>query len=517
MPRHDDQPSPGKRLFFLRQKLARLGQAWTVDDYNKLLYFYMINVPKVTDVERCAIFISDPENNRIFSMFATGITGRKIEPPLSGSVVGEVIRSNRTIIINDLDNRDGYHLLMDQQTGFTSRNTLCVPIRSLTDKRVIGAIQLLNKTGSLPFGHQDQLLLEEIAGYLTMTTEAILLNGEILQVADTINRDAEHAQHDRFPGTQFIAKSRAMTEVLKLVDTVAPLDINILIQGENGTGKELIARMIHQQSPRADNPFLPVNCACIPENLIESEFFGHEKGAFTDASACRKGRFEEARGGTLFLDEIGDMALHLQPKFLRAIQESEGSRLGSDTTVEYDVRLISASNKDLSREVSRGTFREDLFFRIFSVEIEIPPLRKRRDDILPLALAFLAETSTRFHKNIEGFSTKTIQLFESFPWPGNVRQLKKEIERLVALTREAELITPDKCSRDLLGHMSANQPQPRLDKIDAFSIPDRVRQLETALIKKALAATSNNKSRAAEFLHISRQGLFKKMKRYGIS
>lgn len=502
------------RLLLLRQRLSQLDRAWTVDDYNNFLIFYMNVVPKIMNVERCTIYISDREHSTIFSMFATGIEGRQIEPPLEGSIVGKVISANKTIIANKLSKLSGFHLLVDKQTGFVSRNTICAPIQSLTSEGVIGAIQLLNKKDNESFSRSDQIVLEEVANYLAMSIESILLNREILHVADKINREAERFDPKSLFGTSFIAESRAMREVLKIVDTVSGLDINILLQGENGTGKELIARMIHQQSHRTGNPFVPVNCACVPENLIESEFFGHEKGAFTNASAIRKGRFEKAKGGTFFLDEIGDMALHIQPKFLRAIQEGEGSRLGSNKIIKYDVRLISASNKNLAQEVKKGTFREDLFFRIFSIDIELPPLRQRQDDILPLALTFLGETNNRFQKNTEGFSSEIIQLFEAFPWPGNVRQLKKEIERLVALTKDGKIITVEKCSSDLLDFQGNNHPPKQLRRIADLSIPNQVKNLEMKLIQQALKKTGNNKSRAAELLKITRQGLFKKMKRY---
>jgi len=309
--RKDNQDGSGNQLLLLRQKLSQLGRAWTIDDYNNFLVFYMNYVPEIMNVERCTIYIRDRENNTIFSMFATGIEGRQIEPPLEGSIVGKVIHANKTMIVNDLSKLDGFHLLMDKQTGFVSRNTICAPIHSLTSAGVIGAIQLLNKKENGFFSRSDLILLEEIAGYLSMFTESILLNREILQVAGKINREMERLDQMSPFGTSFIAESRAMQDVLEMVHTVSDMDINILLQGENGTGKELIAQMIHQQSHRSRKSFVPVNCACIPENLIESEFFGHEKGAFTDASTARKGRFEEAKGGTLFLDEIGDMPLRV--------------------------------------------------------------------------------------------------------------------------------------------------------------------------------------------------------------
>ncbi len=512
-----ERSQPFGRLSLLHQKLSELSSAWTIDDHNNFLSFYKTIIPKIMDVERCTIYVRDRDNDKILTMFATGIDdGKQIDPPMRGSIVGEVIRTNTTICANDLRTLSGFHLQADKITGFVTKTILCAPIRSLSTGRVIGAVQLLNKKDSGIFNQTDRTALKEIGGYLAVSIESFLLNREILHFADRIHQEAKRFDQSQLLGSSFIAESRSLREVLKTVDTVSGLDINILLQGENGTGKELIARMIHQLSHRADQPFVPVNCACVPENLIESEFFGHEKGAFTDASTARKGRFEEAKGGTLFLDEIGDMALSIQPKFLRAIQEGEGSRLGSNRTTRYDNRLISASNKQLAGEVQTGRFREDLFFRLFSIDIEIPPLRERKDDILPLALLFLEETNTRFKKKTDSFSSEVIELFELFPWPGNVRQLRKEVERLVALTRNGEPVTPEKCSQELLDFFSGNSPPEHLRRADDLSIPDQVEKLERKLITQALEKSGNNKSQTARLLNISRQGLFKKMKRYGI-
>jgi transcriptional regulator with PAS, ATPase and Fis domain len=307
-----------------------------------------------------------------------------------------------------------------------------------------------------------------------------------------------------------------MREVLDLVQVIANSPINVIIQGENGTGKELIARMIHESGERRQQPFVPVNCACIPENLVESEFFGHEKGAFTGADAVRKGLFEEASGGTLFLDEIAEMPLQIQPKFLRAIQEGEGSRLGSSRLIHYDLRLISATNKDLTVQVKNGLFRDDLFFRLFSVEILIPPLRDRQEDILPLALHFLEVTNRHFNKNVAGFTSELLDMFEQYPWPGNVRQLLKEVERLVALTVSGEVVSIEKCSRELLSFHRQQRKSGESEPFAGYAIEPQVRNLEIGLIKRAMKRALGNKTKAADLLHITRQGLLKKIKRYNL-
>jgi DNA-binding NtrC family response regulator len=315
---------------------------------------------------------------------------------------------------------------------------------------------------------------------------------------------------------QLIAESRAMQQVLSTMRAVSRNPVNVLIQGESGTGKEVIARMIHHGSDRKGKPFVAVNCASIPENLMESEFFGYEKGAFTGAITSRGGRFEEADGGTLFLDEIGDMPPPIQPKFLRVIQEGEGSRLGSSRPIGYDLRIISASNKDLRREVAESRFREDLFYRLFSVEIHIPPLRDRREDIVPLTLFFVNRVSRRFKKTMKGFAPEMLHFFEEYPWPGNVRQLLHEVEHMVALTPEGERISLKYCSRELQKWRNFN-PVTIMQNQPALPLSEKVKEMEIACIKDALHKTSGKKLQASKLLGITRQGLDKKLRRYEIS
>lgn len=315
---------------------------------------------------------------------------------------------------------------------------------------------------------------------------------------------------------QLIAESRAMQQVLSTMRAVSRNPVNVLIQGESGTGKEVIARMIHHGSDRKEKPFVAVNCASIPENLMESEFFGYEKGAFTGAVTSRGGYFEEANGGTLFLDEIGDMPLAIQPKFLRVIQEGEGSRLGSAKPVRYDLRIISASNKDLRQEVAAGRFREDLFYRIFSVEIPIPPLRERREDIVPLTLFFINRVSKRFNKKLAEHSPELLALFEEYPWPGNVRQLLHEVEHMVALAPEGQRISLKHCSEELRKGRNA-RALAMVESTRDLSLAERVNELEITSIKEALRRTRGNKLQASKLLGITRQGLDKKIQRHKIA
>jgi len=304
-----------------------------------------------------------------------------------------------------------------------------------------------------------------------------------------------------------IGKSPAIQSVLEQVSIVAPTDATVLLHGETGTGKELIARAIHNLSSRRQRSFVPMNCAAIPSGLLESEMFGHEKGAFTGALMQKKGRFELADGGSLFLDEIGDISLELQPKLLRAVQEREFERLGSARTIHVDVRMIVATHRDLSAMMQEQKFREDLFYRLNVFPIEIPPLRERREDIPLLVNYFVSKFSSQMGKQIESISASAMQVLTSNPWKGNVRELANFIERAVILTRgrELEVASAELCTSSPIAIASQSDSS--------------FRQAECSVIIDALRAASGRvagKGGAAERLGLKRTTLQNKMRRLGI-
>jgi DNA-binding NtrC family response regulator len=300
------------------------------------------------------------------------------------------------------------------------------------------------------------------------------------------------------PG-RIVGRSRPMIEVFKLVAKVATGKSNVLLIGESGTGKELVARAIHAESNRREKPFVAVNCAAIPEALLESELFGHVRGAFTTAVADKAGLFEEAHGGTLFLDEVGDLALHLQAKLLRAIETQEIKRVGANAFSKVDVRIIAATNKLLPEVVKEGGFREDLYFRLNVVTIETPPLRDRKEDIPLLAEYFLAIQKRENGKNVHGIAPETLELLIDYPWPGNVRELAHVIERAVALSGKP-LLLPD----DLPPYVRPDAEK-RMRSLD---------EVERDYILEVLKQTRGNKQAAAQILHIDRKTLQRKMQSY---
>lgn len=307
-----------------------------------------------------------------------------------------------------------------------------------------------------------------------------------------------------------IFRSPIMSEVINLAGRVATSKATVLIQGESGTGKELVARLIHALSPRSEKPMTVVNCAALPESLLESELFGHEKGAFTGAVQRRIGRFEEAGGGSLFLDEIGELPQPVQVKLLRFLQEREFQRLGGNRTLHSDVRIISATNRDLKTKIGEGSFREDLFYRLNVVAITIPPLRERKEDLSPLIDHFLRHFSSQNEKEIEGVLPEAKDLLLKYDYPGNVRELANIIERAVVIARGSLISTRD------LPFYEERLSSDREERMGRTTLKDSVERLERKMILEAMEKTKNHQTKAADLLGISERMLRYKLKKYAL-
>jgi len=337
---------------------------------------------------------------------------------------------------------------------------------------------------------------------------------DLLRVADRAMREAtlrrevsrlRREVHKEYSFHQILGKSKPMQEVFDLIRRVADSPTNVLITGESGTGKELVAKAIHYNSERRDAPFVPVNCAAIPETLIESELFGHVKGAFTDAKTDKRGLFEEAQKGTLFLDEISELPTLLQAKLLRAIQEREIRRVGATRPVPVDVRIIAATNLNLAEEVKVKRFREDLYYRLNVIEIRLPPLRERREDIPMLVESFLRKCADASHKTLRGMNETALALLMDFPWPGNVRELENVVERAVTLAR-GEQIVPEDLPPSILG---ARGDRKIIDEAADRTLP--LQEVEKEYILRILEKTGGNKYQAAQALGIDRKTLYRKL------
>ena len=338
--------------------------------------------------------------------------------------------------------------------------------------------------------------------------KVILKRALYIQNLEKENRRLSEELEHKFKFEDMVGSSGKVREVFKLIRRVAPVDATVLITGESGTGKELVARAIHYQGLRKENPFIVINCGAIPENLLESELFGHEKGSFTDAHIQKIGKLEIANKGTVFLDEIGEMSLGLQVKILRFLQERVIERVGGNKPIELDVRVVAATNSDLARKIEQGSFREDLYYRLGVINISLPALREREKDILLLANYFLNKYKNDVSgKEIKGFSKEAKEIMLKFSWPGNIRELENRVRRALILT-ENSFITPAE-----LGFNS--------DEIDVnigkLSLKDARRNIEITLIKKALEESKGNMSLAAKMLGVTRPTLYDLMKKYQVS
>ncbi len=339
---------------------------------------------------------------------------------------------------------------------------------------------------------------------LSRAVESHRLRDEVKRLRKAVEEGGQFAE--------LLGSSPAMQRLFDLLSRVAESDSSVLVTGESGTGKEMVARALWSKGRRKDGPFVAVNCAAVPEQLLESELFGHAKGAFTDARSARAGLFQQADGGTLFLDEIGDMPIHLQVKVLRALQERKVRPVGADAEVPVDLRLITATHKDLETAITEGKFRQDLYFRLNVIQVDLPPLRARGGDVLMLSQHFLRHFATRANKEVKGLSPEVAKALNGYSWPGNVRELQNCIERAVALTRSEQLL-PD----DLPERIRGFQPSHVVVAGDDPSELVPMEEVERRYISRVMQAVGGNKTMAARALGLDRTTLYRKLERYGLA
>ena len=400
------------------------------------------------------------------------------------------------IVITDLvlGDRDGLDLIREAQSIDPFIAVVVVTgygtVETAVEAMQLGAVDYLRKP-------------VDLTG-LRIRVERALEGAALRRRADELERTID----DRFGFEGIIGSSHAMHAIIQKLKQVAPTDASILILGDSGTGKELIAKAIHANSRRKGNVFVPLNCAALGEGVLESELFGHERGAFTGASSLRKGRFEHANDGTLFLDEVGDISTSVQVKLLRVLEEGEVVRMGSNDPVPTNVRLICATHRDLRKRIEEEKFREDLFYRINVVTIEIPPLRDRTVDIPLLVNHFLAEYSRIHDKPVDGISREALRVLTAYSWPGNVRELKNAIENMVVTSQEQVLEVDD-----LPGHIHPQQP---LDASRSLPIGTTIQEMERELIRATLEFVDGNRRKAAESLGIGERTLYRKIGEYDL-
>ncbi|MDR1024647.1 MAG: sigma 54-interacting transcriptional regulator [Treponema sp.] len=474
-------------------------------DIHALLSHILESVTRFCGGEASSILLLDREKQELYFETALGIKGQDLKQytlKAGEGIAGWVVQHNKTLVVNDVDNDKRHQRRISREINFPLTNMIAVPMR-LKDE-CIGVIEILNKGDGKPFGEDDvewvEIFATQAAMAITNARNIEQARSEIQLLRDQLKTGG--AYH------VLIAKSTAILEKLEIIDRVAKTDSSVLILGESGVGKELFAEQIHLRSPRSNAPFIRVNCAAIPEGLLESELFGHVKGAFTNAIANRQGRFEMADGGTIFLDEIADIPLALQAKLLRVIQERTFEKVGSDVSLTVNVRILAATNKDIEAQVKQGAFRSDLYYRLNVLPLYIPPLRQRPDDIPELAFFFLKKFMAETKKQFEGFSDDAMEALLSYSWPGNIRELENCVERACVIGKNRQIRREDLF---LNARMEISEPRG-----GERNLKNAINSFKTQFIRKVLEENKWNQTETAKALDIQRTYLSRLIKELDI-
>ncbi|MDR3145425.1 MAG: sigma 54-interacting transcriptional regulator [Treponema sp.] len=474
-------------------------------DVHALLAHILESLTRLCEGEASGILLLDREKQELNFETVLGIKGQDLGHytiKTGEGIAGWVVRHNKTLIVNDVDSDKRHQKRIFREINYPLTNMIAVPMR-LKDE-CIGVIEILNKTGGRSFVEEDvewaQIFATQAAVAITNARNIEQARGEVRLLRG--GGTDEHGYHT------LIAKSPAILEKLEIIDRVAKTDSSVLILGESGVGKELFAEQIHLRSPRGRAPFIRVNCAAIPEGLLESELFGHVKGAFTNAIANRQGRFEMADGGTIFLDEIADIPLALQAKLLRVIQERTFEKVGSDVSITVNVRILAATNKDIEAQVEKKLFRSDLYYRLNVLPLYSPPLRQRPDDIPELASFFLKKITAQTGKQFEGFSTGAMEAMLSYSWPGNVRELENCVERACVIGKN-KLIQRE----DLFLNAQAEIPAAGEG---GRNLKDAINSFKAQFIRRVLEENNWNQTESARDLDIQRTYLSRLVKELDI-
>jgi Nif-specific regulatory protein len=481
-------------------------------DLGALLDLIAREATSLLDCDRASIFILDRARNELWSKVALG-SEEILRFDARRGIAGTAALTGAAINVEDAYSDPRFYTAIDDRTGYRTRNVLAVPMRN-QEGAAVGAFEVLNKHVGI-FTSRDEESLLALASHAAGAIETAQLIGELRRNHDQLeqqNANLLREVESRYATHGIIGTGQKIQQIVRLIERIRDSAVNVLITGESGTGKELTAKAIHYNSPRARKPFVALNCAALPETLVESELFGIEKGVATGVQQ-RLGQFQKADGGTLFLDEIGDLSLVAQAKILRVLQERVLERVGGRTPIPVDVRLLAATNKDLEAEIAKGAFREDLYYRIKVIHLHLPPLRDIREEIPLLANHFLKEYCRETGREAMEFSPIVIRRLTQSQWPGNVRQLRNEVTRLAACARGSVIEEEDLFEGTPVQESAAPAPA---TATKPQSLKKAIAELERRMITEALAGTKNNQQQAAKMLGLSRQGLINKLKRYGL-
>ncbi len=468
---------------------------------------------ELLQADRVSIFLFDRDRCELWS--AISQEGKVMRFDARLGIAGAVAMSGETINVADAYEHPLFYKEVDIETGYRTRSLLAVPLHSLNGT-VIGVGEASNKLGgdfTGVFTDEDAEILTTLAAHLTDLFENTPIAAELKAQGARRVADPEAPYGGEFATQRIVGMSHRIQSIIRLIDQIRPTSVDVLIHGESGTGKELIAKALHFNSPRARQPFIAVNCAALPDSLVESELFGIEKGVASGVER-RIGKFEAAHGGTLFLDEIGDLSLTAQAKILRVLQERSVDRIGGRNPVPIDVRIIAATNRNLESVVKDKQFRDDLYYRLCVVHIQPPPLREVREDVPVLANHFLQKHCAAMATELKNFTPAALDRLTQYDWPGNARQLENEVKRLVASVR-AKTITEEQL---ILQSLPRQPGSPTLfQEIRGQSLDQGLKAIERRIIEETLLQAGGNRLHAAELLGLSRQGLFKKIHRLGIT
>lgn len=474
---------------------SRLSMA---DDAAPLLEQIAHEATRLLNCDRSSIFLWDKERNEVEARPALGVKGASLRLPAGEGIVGETLRTGKAICVDDAYDDPRFNQEVDRKSGYRTRNLVCVPLRDAQNS-VVGAFEGINQNDSRPFTEDDVECLTQLG-----TQAAVALKN--LQERNLLHRSNSQLAEQVTKGVSIVGDSMAITALRDTIRRLASTDLPVLVLGESGTGKEVVAQSLHYAGNRSNCPFVAVNCAALTESLLESELFGHERGAFTDARDMRQGKFELADGGTLFLDEIGDMSPGGQAKLLRVLEQKVITRVGGSQLIPINVRIVAATNANLSEAVRAKKFREDLYYRLGVVTLDLPPLRERPEDILPLAEFFLRRFATQARRPNLQLSSEARRRLQSHGWPGNVRELRNLMERIAFLC-PGERVEAE----DLAFILSPDSDTSRLPSLD-LGLEAATRTFQREFIRRSIHQVNDNMTDAARLLGLHRSNLYRKMK-----
>ena len=487
-----------KQVERLRSTLNIASKLSMAEDAAPLLDLIAQEATRLLNCDRSSIFLWDRARNEVEARPALGVRNASLRLPAGEGIVGETLRTGKSISVDDAYDDPRFNQEVDRKYGYRTRNLICVPLRD-AQNTIVGAFEGINQNDNRPFTQDDIECLSQLG---TQATVAL----KNLQERNLLHRSNSQLAEQVTKGVSIVGESMAITALRDTVRRLASTDLPVLVLGESGTGKEVVAQSLHYEGNRSSCPFVAVNCAALTESLLESELFGHERGAFTDARDMRQGKFELADGGTLFLDEIGDMSPGGQAKLLRVLEQKVITRVGGSQSIPINVRIIAATNANLSEAVRAKKFREDLYYRLSVVTLDLPALRERPEDILPLAEFFLRRFAVQAKRPQLHLASEARRRLQSHIWPGNVRELRNLMERIAFLC-PADRVEPE----DLAFILSPESDNTKLPALD-LGMDAATREFQRDFIRRSIHHVADNMTDAAKLLGLHRSNLYRKMK-----